>query len=112
MNTKDTVSFVRQGRFIAGDYQGTTYNNAGTFSRQGVSSAPTVPQTTTVSSPQKTATPVAQIAGFPTAVPVPNKPGFVYNPFDPTKKRILDVRGIPAGTKVTIPASGKQFIVP
>jgi hypothetical protein len=60
-----------------------------------------------------TATPASpQTTGFPTAVPVPNKPGFVYNPFDPTKKHILDVRGIPAGTKVTIPATGKQFVVP
>jgi hypothetical protein len=48
----------------------------------------------------------------PTAKPVPERPGFVYNPFDPTAARLLDVRGKPAGTKVRDPVSGKLFIVP
>jgi hypothetical protein len=49
---------------------------------------------------------------FPTAKPVPEKPGFVYNPFDPTSKRLLDVTGKPSGTKVKDPSTGKMFIVP
>lgn len=49
---------------------------------------------------------------FPTAKPVPEKPGFVYNPFDPTSRIFIDVRGKPSGTKLTDPKSGKTFIVP
>lgn len=86
---------------------------AGLSGRQDVSSTPAIPQTTTAATRQTTTAPASpQTTGLPTAIPVPNKPGFVYNPFDPTKNRILDVRGMPAGTKVTIPATGKQFIVP
>jgi hypothetical protein len=48
----------------------------------------------------------------PTAKPVPGRPGFVYNPFDPTATRLLDVRGKPSGTKLRDPVSGKLFIAP
>lgn len=51
-------------------------------------------------------------AEIPTARPVPEKPGFVYNPYDPTAKRLLDVTGKPSGTKVKDPSTGKTFIVP
>jgi hypothetical protein len=50
-------------------------------------------------------------AEFPTARPVPERPGFVYNPFDPSS-RFIDVRGKPSGTKLIDPKSGKTFIVP
>jgi hypothetical protein len=50
--------------------------------------------------------------GFPTAKPVPEKPGFVYNPFDPNPTKLLDVRGKASGTKVKDPSSGKLFVVP
>ena len=49
---------------------------------------------------------------IPRAKPVPGRPGFVYNPFDPTAARLLDVRGKPSGTKLKDPVSGKLFIVP
>ena len=49
---------------------------------------------------------------IPTAKPVPGRPGFVYNPFDPTATRLLDVRGKPSGTKLRDPVSGKLFIAP
>ena len=49
---------------------------------------------------------------FPTAKPVPEKPGFVYNPFDPTSRIFIDVRGKPSGSKLVDPKSGKTFIVP
>jgi hypothetical protein len=49
---------------------------------------------------------------IPTAKPDPNRPGFVYNPFDPTATRLLDVRGKPSGAKVKDPSTGKTFIVP
>jgi hypothetical protein len=50
--------------------------------------------------------------GLPVAKSVPDKPGFVYNPFDPNSKVLLDVRGKAAGTKLKDPFSGKLFIVP
>jgi hypothetical protein len=55
----------------------------------------------------------AKIASeFPTAKRVPEKPGFVYNPYDPTARRLLNVTGKPSGTKVKDPATGKMFIIP
>jgi hypothetical protein len=49
-------------------------------------------------------------AAAPYASPVPDKPGFVYSPYDP--KYLIDVRGFPPGTQVTDPNSGKVFRVP
>src|SRR5256885_1921640 len=54
----------------------------------------------------------ANPAEFPVAKPDPNRPGFVYNPFDPTATHLLDVRGKPSGSKVIEPKSGRTFIVP
>jgi hypothetical protein len=48
----------------------------------------------------------------PVAKSVPNKPGFVYNPFKPNSHILLDVRGKPSGTKLIEPGSGKTFVVP
>jgi hypothetical protein len=48
----------------------------------------------------------------PTAKPVPEKPGFVYNPFDPNGTMLLDVRGKASGSRVKEPLFGKIFIVP
>ena len=47
---------------------------------------------------------------FPTAKPVPNKPGFVFSPSDPSK--YVDVSGYPSGSKAKDPYSGKIFTVP
>jgi hypothetical protein len=47
---------------------------------------------------------------FPTATRVPNKPGFVFSPSDPSK--YVDVSGYPSGSKAKDPYSGKIFIVP
>lgn len=58
-----------------------------------------------------TVTPAPQQSQTPTAKPVPNKPGFVYDPFDPSSKAQLDVRGRSPGTKVKDPR-GRFFIVP
>ena len=48
---------------------------------------------------------------FPTARPVPGKPGLVYNPYDP-KGAYIDVTGYAPGSKVKDPDSQKIFIVP
>ena len=49
-------------------------------------------------------------AAVPYASPVPDKPGFVYSPHDP--KFLIDVRGVPPGTEVNDPNTGKMFKVP
>ena len=58
--------------------------------------------------PSAATKPVAQ--QFPTAKPVPNKPGLVFNPFNPSE--YIDVSGYPSGRKVKDPNSGKIFTVP
>ncbi len=111
MNANGTASFVAEGRWTSGDNQGVTFNHTGTLSRHDFSSAPSVAQTTVT--PQTTPTVAApQTTGIPTAKPVPDRPGFVYNPFDPNSRTLLDCRGKASGSKVKDPFSGKLFIVP
>jgi hypothetical protein len=121
INANGTANFVREGSWTSGDNQGITFKCAGTLSRQDFSSAPSVAQTPTGSAPQTTATSpplqttttvAPQIGEIPTARPVPDRPGFVYNPFDRTAKRLLDIRGKASGSKVKDPFSGRLFIVP
>lgn len=47
---------------------------------------------------------------LPYASPVPDKPGFVYSPYNP--KFLIDVRGFPPGTEVVDPNTSKPFKVP
>lgn len=56
------------------------------------------------------AQPPQQQLQFPTAKPVPDRPGYVYSPSDPSK--YVDVSGYAAGSKVKDPYSGKIFLVP
>jgi hypothetical protein len=48
---------------------------------------------------------------FPTAKSVPDKPGYVFSPFD-SGGRYVDVSGYTPGTKVKDPWTDKIFIVP
>jgi hypothetical protein len=48
---------------------------------------------------------------FPTARAVPDKPGYVFSPFD-SSGRYVDVSGYTPGTKVKDPWTEKIFIVP
>ena len=48
---------------------------------------------------------------FPVGVKVEGKPGFVYSPFSSDQK-LVDVKGIPSGTKVKCPYTMKIFLVP
>jgi len=48
---------------------------------------------------------------FPTATAVPDKPGYVFSPFD-SSGRYVDVSGYTSGTKVKDPWTDKIFIVP
>ena len=87
-----------------------TCNNGGFFG-VGAFSLSTVFRKITLSQAAVPSVPAEQNT-LPVAKPVPERPGFVYNPFDRTTTRLFDVRGKPAGTKLKDPASGKMFIVP
>jgi hypothetical protein len=66
----------------------------------------TQPQLKPSSPPQTSAT-----SAFPTAKAVPDKPGYVFSPFD-SSGRYVDVSGYTPGTKVKDPWTDKIFIVP
>jgi len=48
--------------------------------------------------------------GYPVAVMVDGRRGFVYSPYRPN--RVVDVRGVPRGELVRCPYSGELFIRP
>ena len=48
---------------------------------------------------------------LPYGVPVPGKSGFVMSPFAPNAG-LVDVRGIPSGTEVKDPYTGRTFFTP
>src|SRR5689334_19067365 len=50
-------------------------------------------------------------SAFPTAKAVPDKPGYVFSPFD-SSGRYVDVSGYTPGTKVKDPWTDKIFVVP
>ena len=52
-----------------------------------------------------------QTKDYPYGASVPNKPGFVTSPHAPYAGYV-DVRGIPTGTPVKDPYTGKIFLVP
>lgn len=73
------------------------------------SSPPTVTERSRPSpSPSRSVTGQTQ---FPTAKPVPGKPGYVFSPFD-ASGGYVDVTGYTPGQKVKDPYSGKIFLVP
>ena len=82
--------------------------------RRSVASTRTKTTTTVASKPQPSPSSRTASTGqseFPTAKPVPGRPGLVYNPFDPNGGYI-DVSGYAPGSKVKDPDSKKIFIVP
>ena len=73
------------------------------------SSPPTVTERSKPSpSPSRSVTSQTQ---YPTAKPVPGKPGYVFSPFDQSGGYV-DVTGYSPGQKVKDPYSGKIFLVP
>jgi len=88
----------------------------------GVRTTPTVVRqqertatSSTGSSAPATPTPAARnttsTVQFPTAKPVPGKPGYVFSPYDPNGGYV-DVTGYQSGSKVKDPYSQKIFLVP
>jgi len=65
------------------------------------------------SQPEPKPSPAAQASStsFPTAKAVPDKPGYVFSPFD-SSHRYVDVSGYTSGTKVKDPWTEKIFVVP
>lgn len=57
------------------------------------------------------ATQSSSSSAFPTAKAVPDKPGYVFSPFD-SSGRYVDVSGYASGTKVKDPWTDKIFVVP
>jgi hypothetical protein len=89
---------------------------------------PTSPKPSTEASPYATPTPTASPEATiraatvatdaknpkrdtPYGIPVADKPGFVTSPYSPTQGYV-DVRGIPSGTEVKDPFTGKIFRTP
>lgn len=70
----------------------------------------TPPPRRITSQPSTSPRPESSSLQFPTAKPVPDKPGYVFSPSDPTK--YVDVTGYASGSKVKDPYSGKIFLVP
>ncbi len=55
--------------------------------------------------------PVNSKQDIPYGIPVAKKPGFVSSPYSPDQG-VVDVRGIPSGTEVKDPFTGKVFLTP
>ena len=66
---------------------------------------------TTQPEPKPPAQASSTSTAFPTAKAVPDKPGYVFSPFD-SSGRYVDVSGYTPGTKVKDPWTDKIFIVP
>ncbi len=83
--------------------------------QQRIASKPSSTETPSGSSPTKSKASPGRSASaqpqFPTAEPVPGRPGLVFNPYDPNGGYI-DVSGYAPGSKVKDPDSQKIFVVP
>jgi hypothetical protein len=88
----------------------TTNRSSSTSRATHVASTGSKPKSSPSPSPHKAAVQPTQ-AQFPTAKPVPGKPGYVFSPFDP-KGGYVDVSGYPSGSKVKDPYANKIFLVP
>lgn len=73
--------------------------------------APDAVPPTASASKQEKASPVAASGQLPEGIPVSGKPGYVFSPFA-SGKGMIDVSGLPKGTKVECPYTSKKFLVP
>ena len=79
--------------------------------KQDPGSTPIPPPPVETTKTQQPGTPPPQAKDYPYGTSVPNKPGFVTSPHAPYAGYV-DVRGIPTGTPVKDPYTGKIFLVP
>ena len=82
-----------------------------TRSQKPSKTTPSVAHTDTTQPEPKPSSPTQASSTFPTAKVVPDKPGYVFSPFD-SGGRYVDVSGYTPGTKVKDPWTDKIFIVP
>src|SRR6478672_4480818 len=82
-----------------------------TSSQKPGKTTPPGPYSETTQPEPRPSSPVqASSSAFPTAKAVPDKPGYVFSPFD--SSRYVDVSGYTPGSKVKDPWTDKIFIVP
>lgn len=93
----------RQQRYESAEVQSQSANTASRVTRKEATQAKPKPSPSTDA--------FASRAEFPTAKPVPGKPGYVFSPFD-SSGRYVDVSGYAHGTEVKDPWTDKIFIVP
>lgn len=82
----------------------------------GPASTPRVTRNTSGDTPRPSPSPAPRSVAspptsYPTAKAVPDKPGYVFSPYDPNGGYV-DVSGFSPGSKVKDPYSGKIFLVP
>ena len=84
-----------------------------TKSEKPSKTTPAVAYSETTQPAPRTSSPAqeANSTAFPTAKAVPDKPGYVFSPFD-SSGRYVDVSGYTPGTKVKDPWTDKIFVVP
>ena len=82
-----------------------------TRSQKQPRTTPPVAHNDTTQPEPKPSSPAQASSTFPTAKAVPDKPGYVFSPFD-SSGRYVDVSGYTPGTKVKDPWTDKIFIVP
>jgi hypothetical protein len=82
-----------------------------TRSQKPPKTTPPVAYSETTQPEPKSSSPTQASSTFPTAKAVPDKPGYVFSPFD-SSGRYVDVSGYTPGTKVKDPWTDKIFIVP
>lgn len=107
-----TSDVVNPGRPLPPRSQGGpgVQSNTGNTAVAGATSRPPRRDTANVTPPTPRTTPAAAPEQFPTARPVPDKPGFVYS-VDP-KGGIIDVTGYKSGDRAKDPYTKQIFIVP
>jgi len=79
--------------------------------KPGKTTPPVAYSETTQPEPRPSSPVQASSSAFPTAKAVPDKPGYVFSPFD-SSGRYVDVSGYTSGTKVKDPWTDKIFVVP
>lgn len=109
IQTRGLISYLADG----------THSTAGSshapmLTQRNSVSTPTVPTTAGVVGPERPSTPppsMLNASTMPVAQSVPDLPGYVRTPFT-NPPRLVDVRGMAAGSKVVCPYTQRPFLVP